>query len=191
MMKKLLATITALALVVAMGTTTAFAAGTSTDVTTDDGTASIKVNAEYSSSATTQETISVKVEWEAMNFTYSVGGTKTWDASKHEYSTSYGTGSWSQTGNTITVTNHSNVDVKATFTFAKLDSIKDNINGSFSGTSTVGKKAITDGVVTLNKGEEHNPTGADKVVAALKLDGELSSTHAGQVGTVTVKIAKQ
>lgn len=187
-MKKLLATITALALVVAMGTTTAFAAESAENT---GGDTNIKVNAQYSSSAATEDTISVKVEWEALEFTYSVGGTKTWDASKHEYSTSYGAGSWSGSGKNITVTNHSNVDVIATFSFNKLNTINDNITGSFSGTSTVSKNAITNGVVNLNKGVEKDYDGADKVVANLKLAGELSASHTGQVGTVTVKIAKK
>ena len=57
---------------------TAFAADDT--VTTDGGSKEISVNAKYVDGVSTPEVISADIEWGAMEFTYSVGGTKVWDA---------------------------------------------------------------------------------------------------------------
>ena len=69
--------------------------------------------------------VSVDINWGAMEFTYNKG---TWDPVNHEYVNSTGE-AWTAEGNTITVTNHSNVDVTASFEFVKADNT--NIIGMF------------------------------------------------------------
>ena len=175
-MKKILSLILALAMVMSLSVT-AFAAETTND---GKNNTSIDVNAMYSDGIATADTISVNVEWGAMSFTYSVSGTKTWDATKHEYTTN-STQAWAATGNTVTVTNHSNVAVKAELDFAALDAYN-TVTGSFDQSELL-----------LDSGDGLTYDNADKETATLTLDGTLDSgvTTSTKVGTITVKITKQ
>lgn len=174
-MKKLLSLILALAMVMSLSVT-ALAAET------NNGTenTSIDVNAMYSDGVSTPDVISVNVEWGAMSFTYSVSGTKQWDATKHEY-TANSNAAWTASGNTVTVTNHSNIAVKAELSFAA-DSAYNTVTGSFD-------KAT----LLLDSGEGLTYENADKDTAALTLAGTLADTvkTSTKVGTITVKITKQ
>lgn len=72
----------------------------------------------------------VDVVWDAMNFTFTKGD-ETWDVNQHKYVLKSGNaGSWSDTNNKITVTNHSNVDVKTTLSYVNI-----NAAGSFYSTN--------------------------------------------------------
>ena len=156
---------------------TAFAADDT--VTTDGGSKDISVNAKYVDGVSTPDVISADIEWGAMEFTYSVGGTKVWDAQNHQYTV---------TGNTVKVTNHSNVDVKTTFTYAAESC--NTLTGAF--TYDNGKTADSTGAVSLAKGVEGQVNAADYVTATLKLSGTPSDTMTDftKVGTITVKITK-
>lgn len=188
-MKKVITTILALAMVSAMSIN-AFAAtelNTSPAAKKGEGEYEIGVNAKYVDGISTGETVSVDIEWGKMEFTYSVGGTKEWNADSHTYTVKNGTSAWTESGNTITLTNHSNVDVKATFTYT------DNANkltGSF--TYNNNKTADTNGAIALTKAIENNTVDVDNVTATLKLSGTPDSTLTDftKVGKVTVKIAK-
>ena len=173
-MKKILSLILALALVMSLSVT-AFAA-------TNDGTenTSIDVNAMYSDGVSTPDVISVNVEWGAMSFTYSVSGTKQWDATKHEYTTD-SDATWTASGNTVTVTNHSNVAVKAELSFAA-DAAYNTVTGSFDKAELL-----------LDSGDGLTYANADKETAKLTLAGTLANTvtTSTKVGTITVKITKQ
>ena len=78
-MKKLFATILAVAMLASVSVT-AFAA-------TNDGTQDTKitVNGSYVSGAAGSSVISVDIEWEAMNFTYSATSEGTWNPATHAY----------------------------------------------------------------------------------------------------------
>lgn len=78
---------------------------------------------------------SVDVSWGAMNFTYSTTITPVWNEITHLYDDKYSS-EWKAEGNTIKLTNHSNVDVKAKFKYVKLSKYK-NINGKFSDTQVL------------------------------------------------------
>lgn len=188
-MKKVTTTILTLAVVSAMSIN-AFAA---TELTTspatknDEGKYEIGVSAKYVDGISTGETVSVDIEWGKMEFTYSVGGTKEWNADSHTYTVKNPTAAWTENGNTVTLTNHSNVDVKATFTYT------DNANkltGNF--TYDNNKTADTNGAITLTKATEDDTVNVDKVTATLKLSGtpDKTLTDFTKVGKVTVKIGK-
>ena len=117
--------------------------------------------------------------WGAMEFTYTVSGTKTWDPETHTYTASTQS-AWTAGGNTITVTNHSNTDITASFAFSALTAY-DTVTGSFSSTSlmlpTAEGKAVNDPVL-IGK-------------TSLTLGGTLASdiTAFTNVGTVIVTIS--
>ena len=185
-MKKLFTILLAVAMLASMSVT-AFAADNDT-VTTDGGSKEISVNAKYVDEGTTPEVISADIEWGAMEFTYYAGGVKVWDAQTHQYTVTGATGGWSENGNTVKVTNHSNVDVKTTFTYAAESG--NTLTGAFTYDNS--KTADSTGAVSLAAGVEGQVNAADYVTATLKLSGEPSSTMTDftKVGTITVKITK-
>ena len=73
------------------------------------------VKAKYSGGAAESEVYSVDVTWGKMEFTYSVGGTRTWNPATHLYDENV-TAGWTEDGNGITVVNHSNAEVNFAFT---------------------------------------------------------------------------
>ena len=158
---------------------TAFAADSPT--TNTGGNTTIDVKAVYSSAETTPDVISVDITWGAMAFTYSVGGAKDWDAEKHEYKDNT-TASWTANGNTVTVTNHSNVAIKAELSFTA-DPAYLGITGSFGEDATL--------LLATAVGTDKNAAPSD--TANLTLSGTLASTvtTATTVGTITVKNGKQ
>lgn len=184
-MKKLFTILLAVAMLASMSVT-AFAADDT--VTTDGGSKDISVNAKYVDGVSTPDVISADIEWGAMEFTYSVGGVKVWDAQNHQYTVTDATGGWSENGNTVKVTNHSNVDVKATFTYAPESG--NTLTGAFTYDNS--KTADSTGAVSLAAGVVGQVSAADYVTAALKLSGTPSSTMTDftKVGTITVKITK-
>ena len=137
------------------------------------------VKAKYSGGAAEPEVYSVDVTWGAMEFTYTVSGTKTWDPETHTYTASTQP-AWTASGNTITVTNHSNTDITASFAFSALTAYN-TVTGSFSSTSlmlpTAEGKAVNDAVLTGK--------------TSLTLGGTLASdiTVFTNVGTVIVTIS--
>ena len=70
----------AFALVATLSTAAFAAAADDADIKKDIG-----VNAKYVEDIKTSKTISADVVWGEMEFTYSVNGTKTWNAKTHEY----------------------------------------------------------------------------------------------------------
>ena len=111
-MKKILATVLALTMIVCMSITAFAAAVTFED---DSATQNIAVSATYSDADTTDTTeivYSVDVEWESMNFTYQADGFRyIWNPTTFEYdAVANGTSGdgWNKTSATITITNRSN-----------------------------------------------------------------------------------
>ena len=173
-MKKIVTILFALVLILTMSTN-AFAA----TIESNSGSQDIDVNAKYVDGVSVPTRYSVDVTWGAMEFTYTVNGTKVWDPETHTYTTSTQP-TWTASGNTITVTNHSNTDITASFAFSALTAYN-TVTGSFSSTSlmlpTAEVKAVNDAVLT---GE-----------TSLTLGGTLASdiTVFTNVGTVIVTIS--
>ena len=69
--------------------------------------------------ATEPPVYSVDVKWGAMNFTCSTVVTPVWNEDSHTYDETYKS-EWKAEGNTIQITNHSNIDVKAKFKYVEL-----------------------------------------------------------------------
>lgn len=115
-----------------------------------------------------------------MEFTYSVNGTKTWNAKTHEYDIDT-KGEWSAKGNDISVTNHSNAAIDVDLTYQPLDEYS-VVKGTFTNDEftipTAEGKAVNDESLTVS--------------TALTLSGELSSdvTALTKVGNVAVNIAE-
>lgn len=148
----------------------------------------ISVSAKYRNDTKTNDVISVSVEWGAMQFTYMDGGTKVWNPEDHSYSVSSPTHWWDTTGNTVKVVNHSNVAVKASFTYAAESG--SDLTGAF--TYNNNKTADDRGAIALAAGEVNNKDGADHVTATLTLSGKPANSLVDytKVGKVTVSVSK-
>lgn len=170
-MKKITALILALTLAMSLNIT-AFAA------TVGTGDQDIDVKGKYQDNTTAPTIYSVDVTWGAMEFTYTESGAMTWNPADHTYTDST-SAAWVANGNTVTVTNHSNAEVTASFAFKALDAYN-TVTGSFDVASE-----------TLDAGVVDGYDAADKVVATLALAGTLAETVTDftKVGTITVTIA--
>lgn len=147
--------------------------------TTDEvpGSTDVDVNGRYVNETQTEDVYSVDVEWGAMQFTYSIAGTKTWNPETHEFTDS-STGSWKAEGNTITVTNHSSKPVSASFSFAALTAYE-GLEAAFNPAS-----------FSLISGTETTRENADSKETVLTLNGTLPAdlSEFTKIGTVTVSL---
>lgn len=163
-MKKILTGIFALTLVASMNFQT-FAV-------TNDGTAGteIGVNGTFIAADDPSVVVSADVTWDELSFTYQ-DGAKHWDAEKHMDVADEG--AWETTKKNITVTNHSNTSIKASFEFA---ADVDGLNGSFD-------KTEFDLASAENTTTENAPTDT----TAFGISGG-AITKDQKIGTITVKI---
>ena len=181
-MKKLFALLVAF-LLVCLSNAVAFAESSSAEVSTDGEKVNIDVDAVYSSAFTSSDVISVDISWGAMEFTYSESGAKVWDPDKHAYVNADDTSSsWSANGNSITVTNHSNVEIEAELSFAASVS---GIEGEFTESSGT----ENDNILALASAVDTSVTNAPSATAEFNITaGSVSSS--GKIGTITVSISK-
>lgn len=170
-MKKILSFVFILVLMMNL-CTTAFAAES---VTADKGTATIDISATYKAGTTAEDVISVDISWGAMSFEYSEGAQGRWNPDTHQYVGSAGS-SWSASGNEITITNHSNVGIRAAFSYT---AAVQTVSGTFSGNALTLATAV-------GTARDAAPSGS----VALTLGGSLTAETAGKVGTVTISIEK-
>lgn len=163
-MKKVLTGIMTLSLVASMSVPT-FAV-------TNDGTAGteIEVNGSFTAAADPSIVVSADVTWDELSFTYQ-DGDKHWDAEKHIDVADEG--AWETTKKNITVTNHSNTSIKASFEFA---ADVDGLNGSFDKTE-----------FDLASAEDTTTENAPTDTTAFGISGS-AITKDQKIGTITVKI---
>ena len=170
-MKKLFAVALALALTLALSVT-CFAA-----ITAVDGTATKNVTAKYVAPTYSADVYGVDVEFGKMEFTYTDAAQGTWDPTTHSYLQS-ATAFWTADGNTVEVTNHSNVAITVTVSYKNAEGVT-----GVTGTVANGNFDLAAGVVD---GYDDAATGT----ATLTLDGAISAAN-DAIGTVTVTIAKK
>lgn len=178
MMKKKTALVLTLAMVFSLAPLSAYA----DTITAGGGTASHDVKATYradSSGGAGGTVYSVDITWGDMAFTYTAEA-GIWDPTNHTYTDAKG-GAWAvdkEGGNTITVTNHSNADVTAVFSYAAASSFE-GISGSFDNASLALESAVGTEVANAPKG-----------TAALTLNGPLDSNTPANatIGTITVTL---
>lgn len=181
MIKKKTALVLTLAMVFSLAPLSAYA----DTIDRVGGTASHDVTATYvdgssgGAGGAGTKVYNVDITWGDMAFTYTAEA-GIWDPANHTYTDAKG-GAWAvdkEGGNTITVTNHSNTDVTAVFSYAPASGFED-ISGTFDNASLGLKSAV--GTEVANA-----PTGT----AALTLTGPLDSntTPNATVGTITVTL---
>ena len=178
MMKKKTALVLTLAMVFSLAPLSAYA----DTIDRVGGTASHDVTATYvdgSSGGAGGTVYSVDIAWGDMAFTYTAAA-GTWDPANHTYTGADG-GTWKvdkEGGNTITVTNHSNADVTAAFSYAAAEGFT-GISGTFDNASLALKTAVGTEVANAPSG-----------TAALTLDGALDSNTTANttIGTITVTL---
>lgn len=177
-MKKALAILLTLALMCAGLTVFAESSGSAT-VSSPGETAEIDVQGKYAASAPPATVYHVEVSWGSMEFTYNAATQGSWNPSTH----SYGEGSeasWTcdTDANVITVKNHSNAGITASFDFEAVEDF--NVEGVFS-----------DDSLTLDTAEGKDLGDTPTGTTALTISGGLDSgvTVFTKIGTVTVTIS--
>ncbi|MDO4325950.1 MAG: hypothetical protein Q4E24_07945 [bacterium] len=158
------------------------AAGNHTVDSMDTPSAVIDVQAKYEGSTDTQVVYKVDVEWGAMEFTYHESAENKWNPQTHQYELSV-TGSWSESGNEVTVKNHSNAGVNAALSFQAADG--QSVTGEFY----QGDDRLNEGLVlesAVGTPADAPPSGT----VQLKLSGSLDSamTDFSKIGTITVTV---
>lgn len=181
MMKKKTALVLTLAMVFSLAPLSAYA----DTIDRVGGTASHNVTATYKAGSSGGEggagtkVYNVDITWGNMAFTYTAEA-GIWDPTTHKTTGAEG-GAWTvdkEGGNTITVTNHSNTDVTAVFSYAAAEGFT-GISGTFDNASLALKSAVGTEVANAPKG-----------TAALTLDGPLDSNTPANatIGTITVTL---
>lgn len=127
-------------------------------VAAEVGSREIDVNARYKTVSKAPAVYSVDLAWSDMTFTYTKENTLTWNAKDHSYK-SRSSGKWDKTKGTVTVTNHSNVDVQVTITYVPED------DTGITGTLRNGNRR-------LKAGKEGDFEGADSMTATLTISGK-------------------
>lgn len=177
-MKKKTALVLTLAMVFSLAPLSVYADA----ITEVGGTASHDVKATYragSSGGTGGTVYSVDITWGDMAFTYTAEA-GIWDPATHKTTGAEG-GVWTvdkESGNTITVTNHSNTGVTAAFSYAAASGFE-GISGTFDNASLNLASAVGTAVEA-----------APKATTSLSLNGALGSTTADntKIGTITVTL---
>ena len=105
-----------------------------------------------------------------MTFTYTREDTLTWNAKDHSYQ-ARSSGGWDKTRATITVTNHSNVDVRVTITYTPVE------NTGITG-------VLRNATGKLDAGKVGDYDGADSMTATLVISGTPTSSSAASISLV-------
>lgn len=157
----------------------------SDETTTLPYEANQEVSVYYDESVTTKTVYSFEVTWGAMDFTYTPATEGTWNPATHKYETPTEAG-WSSTTNEITIENHSNTEITATFTYTA-ESNFSGITGTFVDKNN---NPCTDGKVAVESAVDSAADSAPSASVFLNLFGSLSkdTIDGTKSGTVTITI---
>lgn len=183
-MRKLIATLIALTMLLSLSVN-AFAAENSSITSGGEGnnSATTEVKGTYQAGKN-DDVYSVTIEWGIFSYTY-VGEGKSWNTDNLTSSTI--AAHWEENNNaTIKVTNASSVNIKATFSFTKANTLGETEVGmTFEGK----EEGVT---VTQNAITVSNTSGSNSATVLAKPTGSLPSnwTSTAKIGDITVTIAK-
>ena len=141
------------------------------------GSKEIDVKAKYSVVSTTPASYSVDLRWTDMTFTYTREDTHIWDPLTHTYKVGSKSG-WDKARGSITVTNHSNVDVQV-----KMEYLPEPDTGI--------KGILKNASAKLKAGVLGDYEGADSVTATLTVSGtpeKTETTAATKIGKLRITI---
>lgn len=88
----------------------------------DNTSATITPSGKVNGSSDATDVVSVDLNWEAMEFTYTPASRGEWNPYDHTYEGG-AEATWTSTTNEITVTNHSNAEITAAFSFESVASL--------------------------------------------------------------------
>ena len=141
------------------------------------GSKEIAVKAKYSVVSNTPASYSIDLSWTDMTFTYTRMDTHIWDPLTHTYKTESQSG-WDETRGSITVTNHSNVDVQVAVAY--LPEADTEITGILKNSSA-----------KLKAGTIGDYAGADSMTATLTVSGtpkDITNTTETKIGKLRITI---
>ena len=143
----------------------------------DGNSQRIQVTAKCEIESYAPASYSLDISWTDMNFVYTESQTHTWNPKNHSYKTSTKK-KWTDKEASITVTNHSNVDVRVKITFEPVEG---------TGITGVLKYASK----KLKAGEAGNYEGADSMTAMLTVRGtptEMIGSESTKIGEIVVTV---
>ena len=153
---------------------------------TDGDSVSIGITGQFLAANPAMEIVSVEIYWDDTTFTYAEASKGTWDPEQHIY-TGASAGGWSEAGKTITLTNHSNVDVTAVLAFDPADDL--DLGGEFRNASNQVVQKID--LPTADNGVNGAPgTPTQDQVAFYMTEGSIQEGTT-DLGSVTVTIRKK
>lgn len=147
---------------------------------------SADVLATYQEPNAPETVYSVNISFDSMKFIYTAESIGTWNSTLHKYENPT-PASWSFANNSITVTNHSNVPVTASFSYAATPEFSNVVNGSFTDDS---KDPLPSTQIGLSSADDTSVGAMTSTTVYLLLTGDLpsSTTAETKCGTVTVTI---
>lgn len=127
--------------------------------------------------------ISVDIAWDNMEFTYDAGNKGTWNSETHTYDNVKAAG-WKDEQKAITITNHSNTGVAASFTFAGTN----GVTGTFTDNVLYLDSADADAYRTMGQDGTYP---APNETTRFSIDSTSPAiAEASELGVITVKIQK-
>lgn len=147
---------------------------------------SADVLATYQEPEAPETVYSVNISFDSMKFIYTAESRGTWNSTLHKYENPT-PASWSFANNSITVTNHSNVPVTASFSYAATPEFSNVVNGSFTDDS---KDPLPSNQIGLSSADDTSVGAMTSTTVYLLLSGDLPSGTSAETkcGTVTVTI---
>lgn len=147
---------------------------------------SADVLATYQEPEEPEPVYSVNISFDSMKFIYTAESKDNWNSTEDKYD-KITPASWSFANNSITVTNHSNVPITASFSYAAASGFVDVVNGSFTNGS---KEPLSSTRISLSSADDTSVGAITSTTVYLLLEGKLppSTTEETKCGTVTVTI---